>query len=226
MGSIGSAGSAGSGQGAGGAGGAGGGRGGAITDAGSGAGGGAGASRDGSAPGAQPQDAAGARDGAGAPAAAYPAGPYGFRVGEVMGNHTFTNRDGKALSLGELRERPGVKAILWSSGAEWCTACRGEVRKLKELFTSKGPEGLVILETLHESSNRTAANLDTLKRWEAMFNGIPYLLAVEKSPPYANHANLNPYVWIMNPRTMKILSLETHAEGDVVAAVNAALRAP
>lgn len=154
---------------------------------------------------------------------AFPAGPYGLKVGETMADHAFVDRDGKPISLSDLRSRAGTKVILWSSGAEWCSVCKGEVRKLKELHITKARDGLVVFESLHESANRTPANLDTLKRWDTLFGGISYALAVEKSPPYANHANTNPYVWIINAHTMKILSLETYAQGDVYAAVNAAL---
>ena len=155
--------------------------------------------------------------------AVYPPGPYGFRVGNVVANVTLTERNGQAVTLADLRDRPGVRVILWSSGAEWCPACRGEVRKLKMLQAGRGPDGLLVLESLHQSADFRPADVNTLLRWDRMFQ-VNYLLTVEKSPPYDARVN-NPVVLAINARTMKILSRETHAEGDVVAAVEAALAA-
>jgi hypothetical protein len=153
----------------------------------------------------------------------YPPGPYGFKVGNVMANVALTDRAGATVTLQQLRTQPGVRVLLWSSGAEWCPACKGEVRKLKSLHDQKSAQGLLILESLHQSFDFKPANAAALTRWDQMFQ-VNYLLTFEKSPPYEPRVN-NPVVWLMDARSMKILSRETHAEGDVVAAVNAALAA-
>lgn len=159
----------------------------------------------------------------GASSNAYPAGPYGFKVGEVIPDVAFTDRSGSPVSLGELRGRPGVRVLLWSSGAEWCTVCKGEVPKLEMLQEQKSGEGLLIFESLHESFDRRPADQNTLARWDQMFD-VNYLLLFEKSPPHEPRVN-NPVVWAINARTMKILSRENYTQMDVVAAVNAALAA-
>lgn len=208
------------------AGGVGGAGGGAVVPQG-GAGGAGGAQGDGAAApadsgtgGTGTQQDAGTPPASDAAVATYPPGPYGFRVGEVMANLSFTGRDGRPLTLGDLRDRPGVRLLLWSSGAEWCSVCRGDVPTLKMVQASKGPDGLIVLETLHQSSDFTPSNLETLRRWDNAYK-VNYTLAVEKSPPYEPRSG-NPVVWIMNARTMKILTREQYTASDVVAAVNAA----
>jgi hypothetical protein len=158
-----------------------------------------------------------------APAAPYPAGPYGFRVGNVMANLSLTDRQGGAVTLQDLRMRPGARILLWSSGAEWCPACKGETRSLKMLQQQKAAQGLVIVESLHQSFDFKPANAATLMRWANAYQ-TNYLLTWEKSPPHEPRSN-NPVVWVMDARTMKIVAREMHAEGDIVAAVNAALAA-
>lgn len=57
-----------------------------------------------------------ALDPAPAPHTAFPAGPYGLKVGETMANHNFTDRDGKSVSLGDLRDRTGASHSLEFGG--------------------------------------------------------------------------------------------------------------
>jgi hypothetical protein len=158
-----------------------------------------------------------------APASAYPAGPYGLAVGNTMLDASFTERDGASISLGDLRALPGTKVIVWSSGAEWCSVCRSKVPALKQLQATKGPTGVVVIESLHQSSNFTPANAATIERWNQQYQ-VNYRLVVENSPPYARQTQ-NPVIWVIDAATMKIRAREQYSSADVGPEVDAALAA-
>jgi hypothetical protein len=157
------------------------------------------------------------------PASAYPAGPYGFAVGNTMLNASFSAADGAIVTLAELRALAGTKVIVWSSGAEWCPVCRSKVPALKRLQTDKGPQGVVVIESLHQSSNFTPANAATVDRWNRQYQ-VNYRLVVEKSPPYAQQTQ-NPLIWVIDAATMKIRAREQYSSADVGPEVDAALAA-
>ncbi len=177
--------------------------------------------------GAAPPDAAAPGPDAASPdtgVSAFPPGPYGLKVNDIMGDLSFTREDGRRITFGELRADPKTKVILWSSGAEWCTVCRGEVPTLKQIHASKATRGVVILSSLHQSQNTSPADAQTLKRWDNMFQ-VPYLLAVEKSPPYNAPQDRNPVVSVIDAETMKIWSREVYGTTGLDATVEAALKA-
>jgi hypothetical protein len=157
------------------------------------------------------------------PGGDYPAGPYAFWAGATMPNLAFTDRNGQTVTLAELRTRPGVRVLLWSSGAEWCGVCKGDVPNLERLHDQSSGYGLLILESLYESFDSRPADPNTLARWDQMF-AVNYLLGVEPSPPYQQRVS-NPLVWTIQARTMRILSRESGSQVDVAAAARAALAA-
>ncbi len=141
-----------------------------------------------------------------------------------MANLDFRTRTGTSVTLGDLRARAGAKVILWSSGAEWCTVCRSKVPLLKSLQTTRGPTGLVVMESLHQAQNYTPSDAATLDRWSQSYTPN-YTLLIEKSPPYESRQG-NPLVFVIDARSMKILFRETYSgTGTLTAQVNAALTA-
>lgn len=151
----------------------------------------------------------------------YPSGPYGFGVGDTVLDAELTDEEGAPVRLSDLRARAGVKVILWSSGAEWCGVCRIQAAKLQRLHTNRANEGLLVVESLHQSIDGSPANAATLGRWRADV-GASYLLLAEKDPNYANHTS-NPLELVIDARTMKIRYRQLHVTSDLDTQVDAAL---
>jgi thiol-disulfide isomerase/thioredoxin len=153
--------------------------------------------------------------------AGYPAGPYGFAIGSTVADAEFKDGNGKVVKLSELRAKPGVKVIVWSSGAEWCSICRIQAPKLEALHKTHTPDGLLVFESLHESSDRSPATAETVSRWLADLK-VTYPVYVEKSPNYAGH-NDNPLELIIDAATMKIRYRQQHTSSDLDAQIKSAL---
>lgn len=151
----------------------------------------------------------------------YPAGPYGFGVGDTVLDAELMDEDGAPVRLSDLRARAGVKVILWSSGAEWCGVCRIQASKLQTLHTTRADQGLLVVESLYQSIDGSPANAATLERWRADL-GISYPLLAEKEPNYANHTS-NPLELVIDARTMKIRYRQLHVTSDLDVHVDAAL---
>lgn len=151
----------------------------------------------------------------------YPSGPYGFGEGDTVPDVELWDEDGTSVRLSELRAREEVKVFVWSSGAEWCPICRIQAEKLQQLHTSKSQEGLFVLESLYQSTNRRPADPETLKRWKGDL-GVTYLLLTEPDPNYANHTD-NPLELVIDAQTMKVRYRQLHVTSDLAVHVDAAL---
>jgi hypothetical protein len=136
----------------------------------------------------------------------------------------FRDRAGARVTLSDLRARPGARVLLWSSGAEWCTVCRSKVPLLKSLQSTRGPRGLVVMESLHQSRDSRPADAATLDRWQQAYTPN-YTLLIERSPPHEARDG-NPLVFVIDARTMKIAFRESYSgTGTLEAQVDAALAA-
>jgi len=151
----------------------------------------------------------------------YPAGPYGFKVGDTVADLSFKTATGGAITIKQLRARQGVKVLLWSSGAEWCTICKVQAPKLNKLSAAKQAAGLLVFETLHQNSSGGSADAATLQRWDQAFN-TNYELFIEQNPNYAGHSD-NPLDLIIDAQTMKVRHRQLYSSNDLDAQVDAAL---
>lgn len=158
----------------------------------------------------------------GGSSASYPAGPYGFAVGNVVADLAFTDALGNPKRLSDLRSQPGVKVILWSSGAEWCSFCSLAAPKLQKLHETRKAEGLAVVESLHQASNGSQADAATLGRWSGR-HSITYPLWVEQTPPHSGHTQ-NPDELIIDAKTMKIRFRQQHTTSDLDAQIDDALK--
>jgi len=152
---------------------------------------------------------------------AYPAGPYGFAIGSTVADLAFTDGAGNPVKLSTLRSKPGVKVIVWSSGAEWCTICKIQAPKLEKLHKTLASEGLFVFESLHQSSNGSPATVETTSRWVEAFK-VTYPVYVEKSPNHAGH-NDNPLELVIDAATMKVRYRQQHTSSDLDSQVKSAL---
>jgi len=146
---------------------------------------------------------AGPRD-AGPPAPSpYPRGPYGTRQGATMPDLWFTLPSGEEITWGDVRGDGTVKAILWASGAGWCSSCVAEVPSMIALHDRYASRGLYVIESLFEDDSYRMATPAYAGEWQRHF-GCPYTVVAEPSPSYGDAATI-PMDWLIDAETMEIV---------------------
>jgi len=157
-------------------------------------------------------------------AAAYPSGPYGVAVGDVLQDATFFGyRNADASASGELETfslsdfydpdgEKGIRAIYISVSAAWCPPCQQEAKALPEIVESLAEDGLGVafFQDLYEGTEYgrpgTQSDLDKwLKRYK-----LPFPVVIDpkgKMNAYFD-SNAIPYSLLVDARTMKILGTE------------------
>jgi len=159
------------------------------------------------------------------PRQAYPEGPYGVGVGDVIEPLSFVDTEGAPYELSEPYRDLNRRALLVTTSAEWCTACIKEQPKLQELYERYGPRGLGLLVSLFQDNNFEPATPSLAARWREKYELSFEVVADPAQPstfsPYYD-VSLTPMVMIIDLEEMKISYLtQGFDEESVVAQLDA-----
>lgn len=101
---------------------------------------------------------------------AYPSAPFGIETGDRVANHTFTLPSGGEFTLDANVFKPGAKALLLVTAAEWCTACRDEAPKLQAIYDDYHEQGLEVVTAVFEDAESAPANASHAQTWIDLYD--------------------------------------------------------
>lgn len=155
----------------------------------------------------------------------YPAGPYGFRVGQTFPDISIDGYigaagDWKSIALADYYDPDGargVRGLYLTVSAPWCPACVSEAKTLPAAYAStyRG-RGARLLTVLPQDGDSKPATRATIDAWIASFKtnydiaADPALLSVEHDASGGGTLAL-PYNYVIDPRTMKIVQINSGA---------------
>lgn len=151
--------------------------------------------------------------GAPAPPSAYPSGPYGFGVGAIYPDVSFSGYVAAKAPWTTVATRDfydpagkrGLKAVLIVVSAAWCGPCRDEAKDLPTLNAKYAPQGVRFLEIVVQDTDGSGATQSTIDAWIA-YAGLDTDVvadADEKSLPKASTGL--PFNLLVDARTMKVV---------------------
>ena len=152
---------------------------------------------------------------------AYPSGPYGNQIGDVLADKTLS---GYRLSLGQtdasqlqwdtnirfgdFHDNAACKCLLITWGATWCGACQQEQPSL--VASVQGDPGFCVLNILQEGPfNGTLATKQDVLKWNQRFRQNFYVVQGTAATEqlwngYGMTIGL-PFNFVVNPTTMTVL---------------------
>jgi hypothetical protein len=155
----------------------------------------------------------------------YPLPPYGTDVGAVIQNFEFlgwmrpaeAGYDPEALetvSLARFHDASGaagVKFLVITAGAVWCSACRAEYDDLATGITATYEErGVAFLGTLFEDKAYGPARPSDLALWAKQYDvTFPFVLDPALKLGMFFDVEATPMSMIIDARTMQIVGVET-----------------
>jgi len=157
-------------------------------------------------------------------AAAYPSGPYGVAVGDVLQDATFFGyKNAEASVSGELESfslsdfydpdgEKGIDLIYVSISAAWCPPCQAEAKALPEMIESLAKDGLGVafFQDLYEGGEVGAPGTQRdLDRWLKRYQ-LPFPVVIDPKAKMNAYFDRNsiPYSLVVDAKTMKILGTE------------------
>ena len=132
----------------------------------------------------------------------FPTGPYGTTLGSTIDDFSFTRADGTTVTMADLRADRSIKAIVWISGTEWCSACISEIPDLVRLHNDYAARGVLVMETLFQNRSHRQYDYRSIPDWVSRFS-IPYSVFSEPNPGYG-HSRYVPQTWIIDAETMRV----------------------
>lgn len=153
----------------------------------------------------------------------YPAGPYGYRVGDVVpadltwsglgaGGTPVTYHSADLLDCDGTK---GINAIVFDSSAEWCPACQQEARELEGIIrTNWGPNGVqVVTLMMEDNAHNPTTDVNVASKWMKNYGlqNVPVLMDPDFKFASATSGTIGlPYNVLVNPRDMKIVKVAYH----------------
>ncbi len=153
----------------------------------------------------------------------YPAGPYGTSAGAVIEDLSFLTAEGESFSLGDVFADPANRLLLLVTSAGWCTSCIEEQPVLQSLFDSYGAKGLSVMVALLETGQYKAADSSFVRYWKEKYR-LSFHVVGDPQFVLSGYydADMTPMVMLVELDTMKILSVQTGFDRDLVESVIAA----
>lgn len=156
------------------------------------------------------------------PAAAYPSGPYGVAIGDVIQDATFFGyKNAEASAEGALESfslsdfydpdgTKGVKAIYVSVSASWCPPCQAEAKALPGIYDSVKDLGVAFFQDLYEGPTQKPATQSDLDKWLKKYQ-LPFTVVMDPKGKMNAYFDRNsiPYSMLIDAKTMKILATES-----------------
>ena len=98
----------------------------------------------------------------------YPAGPFGYNVGDVMKDFTLKDCDGNDIQLKNYFTN--AKAVFINQSAGWCSVCRSEVTRMEAMYQNFKDDGLVILQPMYQNNTGGAADAAFCQSWRDQYS--------------------------------------------------------
>jgi len=150
---------------------------------------------------------------------AYPEGPFGKAVGDVIQNHEMLDLDGNTVTLGDLRADASVKLLLIFSTVTYCGGCRAKTAELTELFEEWGSQGLLPVVALYENHEYQPAQGPDARQYKRSLElDFPVVADHESAFHIYFPERAHPMVLILDAEDMSILYKQIHWRRDGVEA--------
>jgi thiol-disulfide isomerase/thioredoxin len=134
----------------------------------------------------------------------------------------FLAADGAPFNTQQVYNDLSKTLLLFTTSAEWCTACIKEQPKLQALYESYGDQGLEVLVTLFQDSDFEPATPELASRWREKYD-LSYLVVADPQEPSVMSeyydVNLTPMVMLVDTITMEIMYLTQGFDEDQVRAL-------
>ena len=153
------------------------------------------------------------------PELAYPEGPYGTGLFEVIENLAFWDPwTDSTITLADYHNDPGAKLLILTSAAAWCGPCQVEAQELGGYYDEYYDQGLRILYTMSEdyegqslfgNENSTDAHMQLMNNWKESY-GVEYPFVPDPDfimEPYFTE-NAVPLTVILTTEDMRIRYLD------------------
>ncbi len=149
--------------------------------------------------------------------AGYPAGPYGEGEGDVIANLAFTDAEGAPLDLAALHAPCANRLLLVSTSAGWCTACREEQPKLRQLHQDFRGDGLVVMVAYFEDDNYEPGTVELAAGWRDRYD-LSFPVVLDASFAFGDYYDreLTPMTMLVDLETMEIVKIMTGYDDSVV----------
>ncbi|MFN7131308.1 MAG: TlpA family protein disulfide reductase [Myxococcales bacterium] len=161
---------------------------------------------------------------------AYPEGPYGTRVGDVVRNfalYGFRTGSGSYVNvrLSDFYDADGSKnyKVMWINvAAGWCGPCRAEQPDMVKKCDANASKGLVCYTALTDNNDYKPADKEFIEGWGAQYK-IKHALVHDGTTKWGYYFDkaATPMNMLVDTRTMKILYLGT---GYDAAAIEAGIK--
>ncbi len=149
---------------------------------------------------------------------AYPAGPYGTAVGNVLDpsstwqGYLPNATDASTLKMSDLYDcdgSKGINAIVFDNAAQWCVACQYVAAYIPGWMSASGGNwsalGVAFVTLVIQTNQYEPATVTTAEQWRNMFN-LASDTYVAADPQITFATNALPHTLLVDPRTMKITS--------------------
>lgn len=103
----------------------------------------------------------------------YPAGPYGFRVGDIFENLELFDCSGNPVQIAQYLPQVGLpevetRGVVFGVGAIWCDPCRMEGEEWAAHFADEyGPQGIQFIQALDEGAAGSSVIPESCAGWSA-----------------------------------------------------------
>jgi hypothetical protein len=158
----------------------------------------------------------------------YPSGEYGFMPGQVPPptlSWEGIDENGKrtTISIADYHDcdgSRGINAILIDQSTVWCGVCRRLAKKLAEKVHGEwNQRGIHVITLITQAADTTPATADTAMQWRRQFQLDGSAVVADPLRSFRETAGQQmapyPYEIMIDPRTMKITSVDAGYRGEV-----------
>lgn len=148
----------------------------------------------------------------------YPVGPYGYKVGEIIENLTFSNPDDSPFTLDDhVFKIEHNRVLFMATSAGWCTVCDKEQKHLQALYTKYSGRGLAMLEVYFEDRNERPATGAQAAKWKDNYElSFPVLTQTPFRMPDYLDRQYTPLSMVIGVDTMEILYIGSGFKSDEI----------
>ena len=138
--------------------------------------------------------------------AAYPEGPFGIMVGEVMENHTLLDWQGDPITMGDIRADEAVSTLIIFNTVTYCRGCALKTAQLTEIHNELGGQGVLPVVALYENNDRgTPSGRDAYRYQESL--ELDFLVTSDHEAVFQQYfaERAHPMIIVLDAETMTIL---------------------
>jgi len=148
---------------------------------------------------------------------AYPAGPYGVAIGQVISDLEFTDWRDRPYHLSDMRAEPDTRLIAIVNLAAWCPTCRRKMPALGVMDRRQRPNGVLTVASIYENPNFQPAIARDAAIWRRD-HGLEFPVVADAEPvldPYFNPFGRETYILISVP-DMQIVHISQRFTADAL----------